>query len=233
MIAASVGVNIPFKMPPNMTTTVSRDRKALSKGFKKRWKSAPSFLTISPFFTDNVYHHAHGNCHNRSWYRPSHKQPSNRHRGHRAVDNRRHTEGGIMGPTREDAPVTANEKSSSYPASRMALKLDSPRPPASAIAAPDIPANTTDARILAWPRPPVTCPHQLTAEIKNTIRHLAAVHQVACQNKSRHCQTGVNVLAPSVRRCTTMINAISFGHEVECPAAEKAERDRAPQYHQR
>ena len=62
--------------------------------------------------------------------------------------------GGMMGPTVDEAAVIAQEKSSSYPALRIASISMVHRPPASATAAPLIPAKIRLAITFACPNPP-------------------------------------------------------------------------------
>ena len=57
--------------------------------------------------------------------------------------------GGMMGPTREDAAVTAAAKGLSYPCLVMAGTSMEPRAATSDTAAPEIPANRKLPRILA------------------------------------------------------------------------------------
>ena len=64
------------------------------------------------------------------------------------------TLGGMIGPMSEEEAVTPIVKSSSYPASRMALISTAPRPPASATADPDMPAKIMLPSTLTYPRPP-------------------------------------------------------------------------------
>jgi hypothetical protein len=75
--------------------------------------------------------------------------------------------GGMIGPMVEDAAVIAAENPMSKPSSRMALISMVPRPPASAMAAPDMPAKIMLARTLAWPSPPGMCPTRAEAKRKS------------------------------------------------------------------
>ena len=112
--------------------------------------------------------------------------------------------------------MTASEKSSSYPASCMAFNSMAPRPPASAMAAPDIPANTTDARILAWASPPVICPTSLPQ--KSKMRSVTSPLFIRFPARIKPGTANrVNVLAPSVRRCTSMIRAMSLDMKYRVP----------------
>ena len=70
----------------------------------------------------------------------------------------------MMGPRTADAAVMAQEKSSSYPTSRMASISMFPRPPASATAVPDIPAKSMEQMMFAWPMPPGTVPTMVLAK---------------------------------------------------------------------
>src|SRR6056297_326788 len=66
----------------------------------------------------------------------------------------------------EEAAVTPTAKPGSYPASRIALISMEPSPPASATAAPDMPAKITEAPTLTCPRPPRIQPTSASAKLK-------------------------------------------------------------------
>ena len=70
------------------------------------------------------------------------------------------TLGGMIGPTTDEAAVTATEKSSSYPSSTMAGISMLPRLHTSAMAVPDMPANTMLATIFTSARLPRKCPRK-------------------------------------------------------------------------
>ena len=74
--------------------------------------------------------------------------------------------GGMIGPRHEEAPVMAAEKSSSKPASFMALSSMAPIPPVSASALPDMPAKITLQNTLTWPRPPGISPTRVLQKSK-------------------------------------------------------------------
>ena len=74
----------------------------------------------------------------------------------------------MIGLSVEAAAVTAAEKESSKPASRMALTSINPRPHTSATADPDIPAKMALATILTWASPPGIKP--ITARAKRKMR---------------------------------------------------------------
>jgi hypothetical protein len=75
--------------------------------------------------------------------------------------------GGMIGPMVEEAAVMAALKTVSKPSSFMALIAMVPSPPASAMAAPDIPAKMMLAITLAWPRPPGMWPMSDVAKRKS------------------------------------------------------------------
>src|SRR5664280_1134469 len=77
-------------------------------------------------------------------------------------------DGGITGPIVEDEATTAPANVLSKPPSFMALISITPRPIASASAAPETPANIMEARTLTCARPPRTWPTSVRA--KPTIR---------------------------------------------------------------
>jgi hypothetical protein len=52
-----------------------------------------------------------------------------------------------------------------YPCSVIALISIVPRPAASAIAVPDMPANTTEPTTFTWPRPPRIHPTSASAQL--------------------------------------------------------------------
>ncbi len=71
-----------------------------------------------------------------------------------------------MGPTVAVVTVTAALKSFPYPASVMALISMAPRPPTSAMAAPEVPENMRLATALTWARPPGRVPTRVLAKSK-------------------------------------------------------------------
>jgi hypothetical protein len=77
--------------------------------------------------------------------------------------------GGMIGPMIAEAAVTAALKLLSYPALRIILISTAPRPLASAMAAPLIPAKNMLASTLVWPIPPRMRPMIRSA---NRIRRL-------------------------------------------------------------
>ena len=66
--------------------------------------------------------------------------------------------GGMIGPIVEDAAVTAQENSASYPSFFIAGMRMAPRLAVSATAVPEIPAKIIEATMLAWASPPWMCP---------------------------------------------------------------------------
>ena len=112
MIAASVGVKIPARIPPRMTTTVKRDRNALLKEWNNAEKPHHSSFPY-PRFLLIIYTMVHIAI---AMIAPGTAPAIKR----RPIDTdatvpytTAGTLGGMIGPTREDAPVTAREKSSS------------------------------------------------------------------------------------------------------------------------
>lgn len=65
----------------------------------------------------------------------------------------------------QDAAVIPPHISSSYPASLIAFISNCPRPPASAIADPDIPEKIREAATFTCPIPPVKCPRIAFAKL--------------------------------------------------------------------
>ena len=78
------------------------------------------------------------------------------------------TLGGMIGPTVEEAAVTAAEKSAGYPAFFMPGIIMPPMEAASATAVPEMPPKSMDPATLACPRPPRIQPTNALA--KRTIR---------------------------------------------------------------
>ena len=74
--------------------------------------------------------------------------------------------GGMIGPRMEEAPVIPMVMRIGYLASSMALISMLPRPAASAIAVPDMPAKIMLPTTLTWPRPPRRCPTRALAKLK-------------------------------------------------------------------
>ena len=91
--------------------------------------------------------------------------------------------GGMIGPIPDEAAVMATENPLSQPASFIALISRAPRPPASAIAEPDMPAKIILARTFAWPRPPGICPIAFSA--KPNILSLNPISFIAQPTKTK------------------------------------------------
>jgi hypothetical protein len=70
----------------------------------------------------------------------------------------------MIGPTTQDAAVSAPANSGGYPSSRIALISSAPSPPASATALPDIPENTSEPTTFTWPSPPRRWPKKAEAK---------------------------------------------------------------------
>ena len=83
--------------------------------------------------------------------------------------------GGIMGPTVDDAAVTAAENAGVYPARTMPGIIMPPIDAASATAVPEIPPNSIEPATLVRPRPPRT------------------VHQISRKNKARNAQKNKDI----------------------------------------
>ena len=75
------------------------------------------------------------------------------------------SDGGMMGPSVAEAAVTPTENSLLYPWSRIALISIVPRPAASAIAVPDMPAKITEPTMLTCPSPPFIQPTSASAKL--------------------------------------------------------------------
>jgi hypothetical protein len=67
-------------------------------------------------------------------------------------------DGGTSGPMMQEAQVSAPAYSTGYPSSFIALISRMPRPPASAMAEPDMPEKIRLPRTFTWASPPVKCP---------------------------------------------------------------------------
>ena len=143
MIAASVGVKKPPRMPPTMITIVVRLGSACHR-YLSRSRQGILGLTGYLRFLDMKY----TAIDMANAIRNPGINPAANRRGTVVDVNDEYTtngiEGGITGPIVDDAAVMAAENSSSNPASFMALISMDPRPAASATAAPDMPEKMTD-----------------------------------------------------------------------------------------
>ena len=113
-------------------------------------------------------------------------------------------DGGIIGPSTEEAAVMAQEKSSSYPISRIASISILPRPPASATAVPLMPANSAEQIMFACPIPPGTVPTMTLAK-RNSFRVTPPVFIRFPIRMKNGAAIIVNELAACVVLCTTAI----------------------------
>ncbi len=102
----------------------------------------------------------------------------------------------------EDAAVMPTAKPASYFASRIALISMAPRPPASATAAPDMPAKITLAPMLTWPRPPRIQPTSAVAKVKIRSVMPAVFIRLPARMKNGTASSG-NESTPLTIRCAT------------------------------
>ena len=162
---ASVAVNTPLRIPPTIRIGVisARIESPSAAIISCRWNGCerPNFLRSMKKAMSTIIE--------MPIIRPGMKPPANRPPIETLAVNPKITneiDGGMIGPMVEDAAVTAAEKSTSYPASRIALISILPSPPASATADPDMPAKIMLAMTLTWPRSPGTDPTMLRASRK-------------------------------------------------------------------
>ena len=110
-------------------------------------------------------------------------------------------DGGTSGPIIDDAAVTEPEKSSSYPALRMASISILPSPAASASAEPDIPEKNRLARMLTCPSPPRTWPTSARAKPNRRLVMPAPFRIAAARMNSGTASIG-KLFSPSTMRET-------------------------------
>jgi hypothetical protein len=111
----------------------------------------------------------------------------------------------MIGPIVDEAAVTPTAKSASYFASRIALISIAPRPPASATAAPDIPAKITEAPTFTWPRPPRIQPISALANSKIRSVIPAVFMRLPARIKNGTASSG-NESTPFIMRWATTIS---------------------------
>ena len=73
-------------------------------------------------------------------------------------------DGGTSGPMMQEAQVSAPAYSTGNPSSFIALISSTPRPPASAMAEPDMPEKMRLPSTLTWASPPVKWPTRALAK---------------------------------------------------------------------
>ena len=112
-------------------------------------------------------------------------------------------DGGMIGPMVEDAAVTPTARWSLYPRSRIALTSIVPSPPASATAAPDMPAKMTDAITLTCPSPPFSQPTAAVAKSKIRLVIPAEFIRLPARMKKGTAINGKLSTPPTIRWRTT------------------------------
>jgi hypothetical protein len=87
----------------------------------------------------------------------------------------------------------------------MALSSIAPRPPASAMAVPDMPEKMMLARMLAWPSPPVMWPTALSANSKMRRVMPPVFMMLPARMKKGTAMSGNESPMPIAMRCTATI----------------------------
>ena len=114
----------------------------------------------------------------------------------------------MIGPMVDEAAVMPTANLASYLASRIALISIAPRPPASATAAPDMPAKITDAPTFTWPSPPRIHPTRASAKLKIRSVMPAVFIRLPARMKNGTASKG-KLSTPLIMRCATTIGGVA------------------------